>query len=962
MPFQVMDQRGDNFFDEISFHSERNVGLRKPKFMNVQHPQGVNGMIAPPGNTLNASSPFEVNAKSGFPMSQTNLSEGSVEKLPDIADVLKGSRESFHYNPQSWSDVSRQSAPTSHRLIGNKLVANNDVRRESSLFSSSLSDMFTKNLNLLGNDLLSDQPAASGSLLEEDPYKSLEEMEAHYIHNLLPDEDDLFSGVVDELEYNSHTRMNDDSEDFDLFSSGGGLELEGDEHLSSLKRATGIDGDNGFFGGSKGKLPFVEQPSRTLFVRNINSNVEDFELKTLFEQYGDIRTIYAACKHRGFVMISYFDLRAAQKAMQALQSRPLRSRKLDIHYSIPKVNAPEKDIGHGTLMLSGLDSSVLNDELKHIFGFYGEIKEIYEYQEMKHLKFIEFYDVRAAEAALRALNRIEFAGKQIKLEPGHPRFATRLIQQSHKVQDERDLGQSIIDNLQLRQKPTLSSGVIDSAGMENGYNQRFQSAIRQQPLNGFADNGFFHANSNVQNALRGASVGKVSGVSESTNIVDAMKFASSPTAFHPHSLPEYHVSLSNASPYNFSSTIGNKVGNIGAGVTEVSNGRHIQGISSVGNLAEFNGGGSSGNGIRAHHGLNHMWSSSNSHQQSSPSNMPWQKTPPFANGSPGLPQMSSFARTPPHMLRTQHLDHHVGSAPVVTASPWDRKNSYMGESPEASGFHLGSPGNGGFHGSWQMRPMDFSPHNNMFSHVGGNGTELSSSAGQSSPNPLSHILYGRQHPATTVSKFDPTNDRMRNLYSRKSEANTVSLADRKQYELDLGRILRGEDIRTTLMIKNIPNKYTSKMLLVAIDEQCRGTYDFLYLPIDFKNKCNVGYAFINMTDPAQIIPFHQAFHGKKWEKFNSEKVASLAYARIQGRASLVAHFQNSSLMNEDKRCRPILFQTEGPNAGDMEPFPIGANVRVRPGKIRNAGNEENRVQAPPSTLASGEESANGNSD
>lgn len=108
----------------------------------------MNGMIAPPGNRLNASSPFEVNAKSGFPMSQTNLSEGSVEKLPDIADVLKGSRESFHHNPQPWSDVFRQSAPTSHRLIGNKLVANNAVHRESSLFSSSLSDMFTKNCKI----------------------------------------------------------------------------------------------------------------------------------------------------------------------------------------------------------------------------------------------------------------------------------------------------------------------------------------------------------------------------------------------------------------------------------------------------------------------------------------------------------------------------------------------------------------------------------------------------------------------------------------------------------------------------------------------------------------------------------------------------------------------------------------------------------------------------------------------
>ena len=61
----------------------------------------------------------------------------------------------------------------------------------------------------------------------------------------------------------------------------------------------------------------------------------------------------------------------------------------------------------------------------------------------------------------------------------------------------------------------------------------------------------------------------------------------------------------------------------------------------------------------------------------------------------------------------------------------------------------------------------------------------------------------------------------------------------------------------------------------------------------------------------------QAFNGKKWEKFNSEKVASLAYARIQGKVALVAHFQNSSLMNEDKRCRPILFQSEGQETAEQ---------------------------------------------
>lgn len=98
----------------------------------------------------------------------------------------------------------------------------------------------------------------------------------------------------------------------------------------------------------------------------------------------------------------------------------------------------------------------------------------------------------------------------------------------------------------------------------------------------------------------------------------------------------------------------------------------------------------------------------------------------------------------------------------------------------------------------------------------------------------------------------------------------------------------------------------------------------------------------------------QAFNGKKWEKFNSEKVASLAYARIQGKAALIAHFQNSSLMNEDKRCRPILFHTDGPNAGDQVPFPMGVNVRSRVNnKNRNSTNNDD--------VGNGEASSNGDS-
>jgi len=92
-----------------------------------------------------------------------------------------------------------------------------------------------------------------------------------------------------------------------------------------------------------GEHPQGEHPSRTLFVRNINSSVDDTELSALFEAYGPIRSMYTQCKHRGFVMISYYDIRHAKNAMRHLQSKVIRRRKLDIHYSIPKDNPSEKD-------------------------------------------------------------------------------------------------------------------------------------------------------------------------------------------------------------------------------------------------------------------------------------------------------------------------------------------------------------------------------------------------------------------------------------------------------------------------------------------------------------------------------------------------------------------------------------------------------------------------------------------
>uniref|UniRef100_A0A2N9FGH1 RRM domain-containing protein n=1 Tax=Fagus sylvatica TaxID=28930 RepID=A0A2N9FGH1_FAGSY len=97
------------------------------------------------------------------------------------------------------------------------------------------------------------------------------------------------------------------------------------------------------------------------------------------------------------------------------------------HSTLFQDNPSEKDINQGTLVVFNLDPSVSNDDLRQIFGAYGEVKEIRETPHKRHHKFIEFYDVRAAEAALRALNRSDIAGKRIKLEPSRPGGARRKV-------------------------------------------------------------------------------------------------------------------------------------------------------------------------------------------------------------------------------------------------------------------------------------------------------------------------------------------------------------------------------------------------------------------------------------------------------------------------------------------------------------------------------------------------------
>lgn len=186
-----------------------------------------------------------------------------------------------------------------------EVLSRSDVYHASSdatLFSSSLPAFPRSKLNLhypnYGRQFVDDiSPNLEKFNLDVDDNELLEDIENNAIGSLLPDdEDELLAGIMDGFDIHGLPNQIDDVEEYDLFGSGGGMELESDpqkslsEVMSKLSLSVGGVGNGvahyGFPNGAgtvAGEHPYGEHPSRTLFVRNINSNVEDSELRTLFE-------------------------------------------------------------------------------------------------------------------------------------------------------------------------------------------------------------------------------------------------------------------------------------------------------------------------------------------------------------------------------------------------------------------------------------------------------------------------------------------------------------------------------------------------------------------------------------------------------------------------------------------------------------------------------------------------------
>ncbi|RDK36739.1 hypothetical protein M752DRAFT_310948 [Aspergillus phoenicis ATCC 13157] len=171
-----------------------------------------------------------------------------------------------------------------------------------------------------------------------------------------------------------------------------------------------------------------------------------------------------------------------------------------------------------------------------------------------------------------------------------------------------------------------------------------------------------------------------------------------------------------------------------------------------------------------------------------------------------------------------------------------------------------------------------------------------------------------------------------------------------QNAVDIERIRLGLDVRTTIMLRNIPNKIDQAMLKAIVDETSHGKYDFMYLrivwlptyespPMSVSDNvsASVGYAFINFEDPIDIIDFVNARAGRTWYA-ETEGIVSTVTRWLKCLMQVRARLSQTGYgLSKTPGLFSQIFQTgTGPLAGTEDRFPGPDNPSKMRRSIENA--------------------------
>lgn len=131
---------------------------------------------------------------------------------------------------------------------------------------------------------------------------------------------------------------------------------------------------------------------------------------------------------------------------------------------------------------------------------------------------------------------------------------------------------------------------------------------------------------------------------------------------------------------------------------------------------------------------------------------------------------------------------------------------------------------------------------------------------------------------------------------------------------------------TTVMVANLPRELTrTDFVQDLLDGGYRGLFDFVYMPMNFRENGNFGYAFVNLVSHhvAVSLKAHMEVENAKYvEKRN------VVWSNCQGYDANIERYRNSPLMHElvPMDCKPAVYD----HLGVLASFPAPTKTISKP--------------------------------
>jgi len=146
----------------------------------------------------------------------------------------------------------------------------------------------------------------------------------------------------------------------------------------------------------------------------------------------------------------------------------------------------------------------------------------------------------------------------------------------------------------------------------------------------------------------------------------------------------------------------------------------------------------------------------------------------------------------------------------------------------------------------------------------------------------------------------------------------ISNKDFAKFDINTDKIMRGEDSRTTVMVRNLVGTKARKDFLKFLERaNLHNRFTFFYMPCKEHRDVRAGFAFVNFKSAEDVKTLYGYVKSDMWKEMRKGdpqcKPLAMSYARFQGHEELMTHFSSSVVMHEQDPEKRPLFCAEAPD-------------------------------------------------